>query len=561
MNRRPSDRARLLVGAAALALVLVSTAVARRGAESAPAPEPTLVFGTDADPVLLDGALAHDAESRRVINQIFEGLVGYRAGTTQLQPLLATSWRESRNGHAWTFRLRRGVRFHDSTPFDAAAVCFNFNRWWNLRPALQDPRVTPAWRLVFGGFHTIRPGVPGHSAYRGCRPVGLYAVRLLLNRRLDSLPGSLALSSFTIGSPRALSRFGANRGTVDANGVFHPLGSYGTLHPAGTGPFAFKSWSGGTKLELVRNIHYWGRKPTLRRLIFRPISTDASRRQALIDGEVQGYDPVTAVDARRLRLGGFKVLRRPAFDVAYLGINQAKPPFDRLTVRQALAYGLDRRLVVRRLFGRGAAVAREFMPPGLPGYTKSVRQYSYRPALARRLLRKAGLKLPVRVELWYPKTDALASLPQPKAVYKILSASLARAGFAVVGRTAGWPWRYQSAVAQGRCQLYLAAVTGGFADADAFLGALFRRQQRAWGPFRYHALYRQLVRALAEPSAARRAADYRRANEMIMRFLPGVPIAHVGSGTAFLRGVSGYRPSPVWLDRFASVRLRPAGNG
>src|SRR3954469_12961602 len=84
----------------------------------------TLVFAGASDPTYLDPALVSDGESFRVTNQIFEGLVKLRNGTTIVQPSLATKW-TTRNAKDWTFTLRRGVRFHDGTAFNAAAVCFN----------------------------------------------------------------------------------------------------------------------------------------------------------------------------------------------------------------------------------------------------------------------------------------------------------------------------------------------------------------------------------------------------------------------------------------------------
>src|SRR3954452_19830224 len=91
----------------------------------------TLVFAGASDPTYLDPALVSDGESFRVTNQIFEGLVKLRNGTTIVQPSLATKW-TTRNAKDWTFTLRRGVRFHDGTAFNAAAVCFNYNRQYNF---------------------------------------------------------------------------------------------------------------------------------------------------------------------------------------------------------------------------------------------------------------------------------------------------------------------------------------------------------------------------------------------------------------------------------------------
>src|SRR5207249_7006481 len=134
------------------------------------------------------GPLVSDGESLRVVDQIFEGLVGLRPGTTTIVPKLATSWKASANGLTWTFQLRKGVKFQDSTPFNAAAVCFNFNRWFNFPGPLQTDAVTYYWNTVFGGFRHPAQGSPGpdKSLYKGCKTKGKNVVQLLLTRRSSS---------------------------------------------------------------------------------------------------------------------------------------------------------------------------------------------------------------------------------------------------------------------------------------------------------------------------------------------------------------------------------------
>src|SRR5215470_6961634 len=94
-----------------LGVVAVAAAASAFAAPSRSAASDTLVFGASADPVSLDGSLANDGESIRAIKQILQTLVAQKPGTTQLIPLLATSWKSSNNGKTWTFTLRRGVKF------------------------------------------------------------------------------------------------------------------------------------------------------------------------------------------------------------------------------------------------------------------------------------------------------------------------------------------------------------------------------------------------------------------------------------------------------------------
>jgi peptide/nickel transport system substrate-binding protein len=112
----------------ACASVAAVVAFAAFGCGGGGGDESTLVFGTASDPTALDGALISDGESIRVLYQMTEGLTALSPGTSDVIPSLATDWTTSDDGLAWTFNLREDVTFHDGEPFNAEAVCFNFNR-------------------------------------------------------------------------------------------------------------------------------------------------------------------------------------------------------------------------------------------------------------------------------------------------------------------------------------------------------------------------------------------------------------------------------------------------
>ncbi len=514
----------------------------------------TLVFGSSADPVALDGALISDGESGRVVSQIYEGLVSLKPGTTVPAPGLALSWAPSKNGLTWTFKLRPGVKFTDGTAFNAAAVCANFGRWYNFTGSFQNPNATYYWQTVFGGFAHNEPGSPTTSLYKGCKALGQNSVRLYLTARSASFISALSAPSFSMESPTAMAKYGANQGSVDANGVFHPTGTYATQHPTGTGPFMLKSWKVGDKLELVPNPNYWGKKPSIQRLIFKAIPDNAARLQALQSGEIDGYDLVAPQDIPTLKKAGIQILSRPAFNVAYVGFNQA-PPLDNPLVRQAIAYGLDRQSVVNSFYAGRATVANEFMPPQLFGYSKNVQKYTYNPDKSKALLKQAGLTLPVKVDFWYPTSVTRPYMPDPKANFEAFAAGLEKAGFQVVAHSAPWRPDYLSAVNTGKAQMYLVGWTGDWGDPDNFIGTFFRTPQDAWGNFKDPAIYAILNKALGETNAAKRVKEYQQANEMIMKFLPGVPYAHSSPAIAFRKGIHGYVPSPVDLQQFSLVSV------
>ena len=515
----------------------------------------TLVFGTSSDPVVLDGALVSDGESLRVIDQIYETLIGLKPGTTELEPELAESWEASADGLSWTFKLQSGVTFHDGEPFNAAAVCTNFDRWYNFKGSFQNPSASYYWQTVFGGFAVPEEGSPEGSLYKSCEAVDDTTVTLNLTKPSASFLGALSLSAFAMASPKALVDFGADEGNVDEEGVFHPTGSFGTEHPIGTGAFKFESWTRGDKLTVARYDDYWGEKAKLDKVIFKPIPDNAARLQALQTGEIQGYDLVEPQDIPTIESdSSLQILDRPAFNVAYVGINQAKPPMDKLEVRQAIAHGLDRQSVVDTFYAGRGVVANQFLPPEVEGYADSVTTYDYDPEKSKELLKQAGLTLPVPIEFWYPSDVSRPYMPDPKRNFEAFRASLEKSGFKVTPKTAPWSPDYLGAVDEGNTQVYLLGWTGDFGDADNFVGTFFQSPQEAWG-FDNKEIFSALDAAEEETDLAKRTELYKAVNQEIMDFLPGVPYAHSKPALAFTTKVTGYVPSPVSLEPFEVVSI------
>ena len=529
-----------------------ATATSEEGASGG-----TLVFGTASDPVVLDGALVSDGESLRVIDQIFETLVTLKPGTTELEPGLAKSWELSDDGLTYTFELQEGVTFHDGEPFNAEAVCANFDRWYNFEGSFQNPSASYYWQTVFGGFAKTDPesGAPADSYYESCTAVDEGTVELKLTKPSSAILGALSLSSFSMASPKALEEFGANEGTVDDEGVFRPTGSFGTEHPIGTGPFKFESWTRGDRLTIARNDDYWGEKAKLDKVIFRPIPDNAARLQALQTGEIQGYDLVEPQDISTIEGDDqLQILDRPAFNVAYVGFNQAKKPLDNPKVRQAIAHGLNRQEVVDEFYGGRGEVAKEFMPPEVTGYADDVTEYDFDPEKSKQLLQEAGLTLPVPIEFWYPSDVSRPYMPDPKRNFEAFLQSLEQSGFKVTPKTAPWSPDYLGNVDEGNAQVYLLGWTGDYGDPDNFVGTFFQNPQKAWG-FTNQDIHTSLADAETETDLEAREQAYQEANRKIMDFLPGVPYVHTKPALAFAANVSGYEPSPVSLESFATVSI------
>jgi peptide/nickel transport system substrate-binding protein len=542
----------------AVALATSALVASARGGQKA---STTIVFGTEADPALMDPSLVSDGPSLRATDQIFESLVGFKPGGTAIVPELALSWKASKNGLAWTFQLRKGVQFSDGTQFNAAAVCFNYSRWFNFPAPLQSDALSYYWGTVFQGFAHPSAGNPGpdKALYKGCKANGKYTVTLLLTRRSSSFLAAIGLPNFGIASPTALKKYQADAGTVDATGVFHPTGTFATQHPIGTGPYMLSSWSIGNKLELAANPKYWGKKPILQRVIFRPIGDTAARLQALQTGEIQGFDGVNPADFNTIKNNNsLKLLQRAPFSVGYVGINQSIPPMDKLQVRQALAYGLDRKTVATAFYAGQGTTATQFLPPALFGSAKKgLPDYSYNPDKSKQLLQQAGLTLPVKIDFWYPTNVSRPYMPDPARNFQAFQASLEKAGFNVVAHSAPWRPDYRAGVQAGKDQVFLFGWIADFADPADFLNVHFGSKSAQFG-FDNPSLFSLLAKADAEPNYEKRVALYQQAGIDVMKFLPVVPYVWASSALAVKSNVKGYIPGPIGPvnEPFARVSIK-----
>jgi peptide/nickel transport system substrate-binding protein len=516
----------------------------------------TLVFAGAGEPAYLDPALVSDGESFRVTEQIFEGLVKLRPGTTKIVPALATSWKMTGKGRVWTFNLRKKVKFHDGTPWNAAAACANFNRWYNWSGAFQDGSATYYYQATYGGFKNNERATLAAPLFRSCKATGSHRIVIRLTRASGVFFPSLVIQSFAMQSPTAMRRFGADQATLQA-GTFRPTGTYAFQHPTGTGPFRFVSWTRGEKVELAKYRGYWGPKAKLDRLIIRPITNNQARIDALKTGEINAFDLAPPQDIGTLSGDArLKVIKRPAFNVAYVTLHQGPgSPMNELKVRQAVAHGLDRAAVVRQFYYGTGRVAHQFQPPSLFGWTSKVPRYGYNPTRARQLLNESNCKVPCKISFWYPTGVSRPYMPDPKRNFEAFAASLERSGFEVEEHSAVWGTVYIPKLNEGTAgDLNLIGWTGDYGDPDNFLGTFFRHQKPQFN-FDNPAIRNILTKALNEPNFKKRVALYQQANVLIMKYLPGVPYAHATPALGAEKRVTRLIATPVggvWFQ-FTSV--------
>lgn len=515
---------------------------------SSAAPTATFTFGTAAQPLGLDPALANDVESQRVTRQILEGLVGVNQTTGEPTPLLATEWTASPDGRSYTFTLRPGVKFHDGSPFNAEAVCTNFERWFNFPQALRQQ----APGSTFKGVFKEHSDEARRSVFKACTALSPLLVRIDLTERFTGFLQALTLPAFAISSPKALAAGRAD--ILSENHGSQALSAYAT-HPVGTGPYRFSAWD-STSVTLVTNKNYWGDRGQIGAIHFVAYDHPQTRLQALLDGKIDGYDAVTVGNFDQLVKRGKQIIQRDPFSVMYLGMNQEVPVLEDLKVRQAIEQAIDKDTLIRRFFIDNTAQASQFVPPKLSGFNNNAPALGYDPSKAKKLLAEAGYKGQA-LKFYYPMNVDRPYLPTPEKVYAEISRQLTAVGLNIKPVPVDWADGYlQKVQSPGDHALHLLGWNGFYSDADNFLGPLFGEKNGEFG-YQDPQVFSKIDRARGLPDGKERTEQYQTINAQIAETVPAVPIAFPISALALSDRVISYPASPVLNEVFTKVQLRP----
>jgi peptide/nickel transport system substrate-binding protein len=294
---------------------------------------------------------------------------------------------------------------------------------------------------------------------------------------------------------------------------------------------------------LARFDDYWGDKSILDKVIFKPIADGPARRQALESGEIQGYDLVDPADLGALEGAGFTLLERPAFNVAYVGFNTAKPPFDNLKIRQAIAHALNREALLTAKYPPGAEVATQFMPPSLFGYSEDVPQYEYDVEKAKALIAESGVAEPdARVlvpDRRQPAVHAGPGRQLPGLLGRPRGRRLHRRP-EVRAVEPGLPQRRSTPAAPAcACSAGPATSVTRTTSSAPSSAPSSRRGARS-----RRAIYSDLDAARPSPTRRQRTELYEAVNKKIMEFLPGVPYVHTKPALGVRQGRRGLRAQP-----------------
>lgn len=492
-----------------------------------------LIFAKGKDATRLDPADITDAESSTITENLFDGLVRFKPLATTLEPALAERWEVADGGRTYTFHLRHGVRFHDGTPCDAAAVKLSFDR--QSHP--QAGQVFEYWANFFA------PVVDRVETLDG------YTVRVRLKTPDATFLTNLAISTMAIVSPASIRRWG-----VDV-----------ARHPVGTGPFEFVTWVPGERIVLKANDQYWAGRPYLDKLIFKPVPENSVRLLELEVGEIQGMDGLNPDDVGRVETNPeLALLSQPGMNVGYLTMNNLKPPFTDARVRRAIALGINKQALVNAFFAGGklGEAAINPLPPTIWGYNRALKDLPYDPAQARSLLAQAGFPNGFDMELWSLPV-VRPYMPQGQRTAEAIQADLAQIGVRVQLKTYEWG-TYLDKMGKGEHQAALMGWIGDNGDPDNFLFTLLDAANARPGGgasnysfYRGRAVHDLLSRARTIPEQRLRTPLYERSERLIQQDVPLVPLFHAKQLAAFRRNVGGFQLHPTGKKDFSRVWIVP----
>ncbi|MFD0317409.1 ABC transporter substrate-binding protein [Streptomyces flavalbus] len=554
--RIPRSRAARAITAALAVGLIVTGCASERDEEDSSGAKDTFVFGAPGDPSSLDPALASDGETFRVTRQAFEALLEHESGGSKLVGGLAESWESNPEGTVWTFKLRKGVKFHDGETFNAAAVCTNYDHWFNWKGTYQSSAVSYYWQTIMGGFAKNEDKETPEANYKSCTAKDDNTAVIEVKEPSANLPGGFSLQALAIHSPKAIAEYEKQEATAKGDAITYPKYSQEAGTVAGTGPYKIAKWNKGNKeVTLTRFDDYWGEKAKVKNLVIRTIDTEDGRRQALQAGDIDGYDLVAPADVKTLENDGFKVPTRDVFNLFYVGMTQtANPALKKKEVREAIAHAIDRENLVKTQLPEGGKVATQFMPDTVAGYSDKVKTYAYDTAKAKSLLADAK-ESKLKIEFCYPTEVTRPYMPSPQDLFELMKADLEKAGITVTPKPMKWAPDYLDATEAGSCALHMLGWTGDFNDGYNFIGTWFAGFDKQWG-FKNKELFDAVNAGSKVGDEAARTAAYEKANEVIMDYLPGVPISSSPPAIAFGKNVNPPNVSPLTQENFAEVSFK-----
>jgi len=491
------------------------------------------------DPALFTAGTTFDASAHPIYNRLVE----FETGTTNVIPGLAESWSASEDGLEYTFNLRRGVKFHandmftPSRDFNADDVIFSFER-----QRLEDH----PYNQVSGGTWEYFGGMSMPDLIKAVEKVDDYTVKFVLNRPEAPMIANLAMDFASILS----AEYGD---AMLAAGTPEMLNQA----PIGTGPFSFVAYQKDAVIRYAANADYWKGASPLDNLVF-AITPDASvRYQKLKAGECHVMPYPNPADIEAMRADpDVNMMEQEGLNVGYLAYNTTIAPFDNPNVRKALNMAIDKQSIIDVVFQGSAVVAKNPIPPTIWSYKEDTVDDSYDPEAAKAMLEAEGVT-DLSMKIWAMPVQRPYN-PNARRMAELMQADFAKVGVNVEIVSYEWGEYLSRSREIDRDGAVLLGWTGDNGDPDNFLAVLLgcdgvtRSNRAQW----CHQPFDDLIqKAKVVSDVAERTALYQEAQAVFKDQAPWATIAHSVVFMPMRNEVQGYKVHPLGGHIFYGVDL------
>ncbi|MBL1420931.1 MAG: ABC transporter substrate-binding protein [Alphaproteobacteria bacterium] len=526
-----------------LALAILAGSTALTG--TAYAADKTLVYCSEGSPDGFDASLYDSGTTLDAsANTMFDGLVNFKIGTTEVVGGVAESWSMSDDGLELTFNLRSGVKFHTTDYFtptrelNADDVIFSFTRQMDQENAYYKHN-NGQW-LYFGYMDMA-------NLIKEIKRVDDMTVTFVLDHPEAPIVANLAMAFAGIQSAEYAAQVEASGNLDDMN-----------QKPVGTGPFKFVNYQKDAVIRYATNEDYWNGKPAIDNLIY-SITPDASVRfQKMKAGEchVMPYPAPSELDMIKAT-DGITLMQSEGLNVGYLAYNTEKENFKDVKVRKALNHAINKEAIKEVVFSGYASIAKNPIPPTMWSYDDSTVDDEYDVDKAKALLAEAGLGDGFKTNIWAMPVQRPYN-PDAKKMAELIQADWAKIGVDAEIVTFEWG-EYLKRSKEGEHDTVLLGWTGDNGDPDNFmrvlLGCVAAEQggnRARWCNDEFEA---EMQAALLTTDAAARTESYKKAQGIFKAEAPWATIAHSIVFMPVSDKVTGYVVDPLGGHWFSNVDM------
>ncbi|ABC23156.1 ABC transporter substrate-binding protein [Rhodospirillum rubrum] len=526
---------KIVIGAASAVIL----AMAASGAQAK-----TLVYCSEGSPEGFNPAFyttgtTFDATSKN----IFDKLVLFKRGTTEIEPGLAESWEVSPDGKTYTFHLRKGVTFHDSDIFKPTRQFNADDVIWSFERQLKKDH---PYHAVSGGTYDYFEGMSMNTLLEKIEKVDDYTVVFHLSRPEAPMLANLAMDFASIFSAEYADKM-MKAGTPEVV----------DQKPIGTGPFMFRGYQKDAQIRYEANPTYWQGKAAIDRLVF-VITPDASVRYAKLKaGECHVMPYPNPADLEAMKTDkAVNLMHQEGLNVGYLAYNVEKKPFDDVRVRKALNLAIDKKAIIDAVYQGAGTAATNPIPPTIWSYNKAVKDDAFDPAAAKKLLAEAGVK-DLKTTIWAMPVQRPYN-PNARRMAEILQANWKAVG--VDAEITSYEWgEYLKRAKAGEHETALFGWTGDNGDPDNFLAVLLGcdaipgNNYARWCDKSFENL---IQKAKIATSQEERVKLYEEAQVIFKEQAPWATIAHSVVYEPIRKEVIDYKIDPLGGHIFYGVDLK-----